>query len=79
MSSDNQCGFYCQHPDGQYYTIGITNRNVKFFFDSHAGHLLHNICIFSFNHSESELKWKNSAIHYFGNRYLLVVGQNQRF
>ena len=31
MSSDNQCGFYCEHPDGQYYTIGITNRNVKFF------------------------------------------------
>ena len=30
MSTDNQCGFYCEHPDGHYYTIGITNRNVKF-------------------------------------------------
>lgn len=28
MSADNQCGFYCQQPDGHYYTIGITNRNV---------------------------------------------------
>ena len=34
MSSDNQCGFYCEHPDGHYYTIGITNRNVKFFWQS---------------------------------------------
>ena len=28
MSEDNECGFYCEHPDGHYYTIGITNRNV---------------------------------------------------
>ena len=28
MSSDNQCGFYCEHADGHYYTIGITNRCV---------------------------------------------------
>ena len=26
MSPDNECGFYCEHPDGHYYTIGITNR-----------------------------------------------------
>ncbi len=22
MSSDNFCGFYCEHPDAHYYTIG---------------------------------------------------------
>ena len=26
MSPDNECGFYCEHPDGHYYTIGITNK-----------------------------------------------------
>ena len=31
MSEDNECGFYCEHPDGHYYTIGITNRNVVSF------------------------------------------------
>ena len=26
FSEDNDCGFYCQHADAHYYTIGITNR-----------------------------------------------------
>lgn len=26
MSADNACGFYCEHPDAHYYTIGITNK-----------------------------------------------------
>lgn len=29
MSEDNACGFYCQQPDGFYYTIGLTNRFVN--------------------------------------------------
>ena len=26
FSDDNRCGWYCDHPDANYYTIGITNR-----------------------------------------------------